>query len=74
LEYATECPVNIIEDEINMGDQDDLPLEQHEGLQSSSLHKENQSMKQLEEDVKDIRRWMLRSAEEAVNKEKLDKG
>jgi hypothetical protein len=49
LESATEWPANVTRDEINMGYQDDTPIEHHAGLHSSSLHKENQSMKQLEE-------------------------
>jgi hypothetical protein len=57
-----------------MGYQDDTPIDKHEELQSSRLHKENQLMKQLEEAVEEIRRLMLRSVEEVVSKEKLDKG
>jgi hypothetical protein len=74
LESAAEWPVNVTRDESSMGDQDDLPIEQHEELQPSRLHKENQSMKQLEEVIEEIRRLMLRSAEEVVSKEKLDRG
>jgi hypothetical protein len=73
LESAAEWPVSITRDERSMGDQDDLPIEKHEELQPSRLHKRNQPMKQLEEAIEEIRRLMLRSAEEAVNKEKLDR-
>jgi hypothetical protein len=38
------------------------------------MHKENQLMKKLEESIDEIRRLMLRSTEEAVSKEKLDRG
>jgi hypothetical protein len=42
LESAAEWPVSVTGDEGSMGDQDDLPLDQHEELQPSRLHKENQ--------------------------------
>jgi hypothetical protein len=41
LESVAEWPVNVTGDEGSMGDQDDLPLEKHEELQLSRLHKEN---------------------------------
>jgi hypothetical protein len=61
LESAAEWPVNVTRDESSMGDQDDLPLEKHEELQPSRLHKENQPMKQLEEVIQEIRELMLKS-------------
>jgi hypothetical protein len=38
-----------------VGGQDDLPIEKHEELQPSRLHKENQTMKQLEEVIQEIK-------------------
>jgi hypothetical protein len=73
LESATKWPFNITKDGRSVGNQDNLPIEKHEELQPSRLHKRNQSMKQLEEAVKEIRRLMLSSVEEVVNKEKLDR-
>jgi hypothetical protein len=70
LESAAEWPIRVTRDESCMGDQDDRPIEQHEELQPSRLHERNQPMEQLEEVVEEIRRLMLRSAEEAVSKEK----
>jgi ABC-type xylose transport system substrate-binding protein len=40
LESAAKWPVSVTEDESNMGYQDDLPLEKHEDLQPSRLHKD----------------------------------
>jgi hypothetical protein len=73
LEFATVWPVDITRDESGMGDQNDLPMEQHEDLQSRRLHKLKQPMKQLEEAIEEIRELMLRSAEEVVIKGKLDR-
>jgi len=48
-EFAAKWPVNVTRDERNMGDLDDLPLEQHEEFQPSRLHKKSQPIEQLEE-------------------------
>jgi hypothetical protein len=74
LESVAEWPVNITRDESSVGGQDDLPIEKHEELQSNGLHKENQLMKQLEEVIHEIRELMLRSAEEVVSKENMERG
>jgi hypothetical protein len=42
-------------------------------VQQRRLHKENQPLEQLEEVIEEIRRLMLRSAQEEVSKEKLSR-
>jgi hypothetical protein len=56
-----------IDEENNMGDQVDLPICREE-MQPRRLHKENQPWEQLEEVIEGIRRLMLKSVAESVNK------
>jgi hypothetical protein len=72
LESTAEWPISITRDGSSVGDHGDPPIEKHEELQPSRLHKVNQHMEQLEESVEEIWRLMLRSVEEAVSKEKMD--
>jgi hypothetical protein len=74
LESTAEWPVSVTRDERSMGVQDDLSIEKHEELQPNRLHKENQSMKQLEEVIREISEMMLKSVEEVVRKKKMDRG
>jgi hypothetical protein len=55
-----------------MGDQDNIPTGK-EDLQLRRLHKNSQPLEQLDRVIEEIRRLMLRSAEE-VNKGKLNRG
>jgi hypothetical protein len=57
-----------------VGDRDDLPLEHHGELQVTRLHDRIQLGEQLEESIEEIRRLMVKSKEEVVHKEKLDRG
>jgi hypothetical protein len=43
-------------------------------VQQRRLHKENQPIKQLDRVIEEIRRLMLRSAQEVVSKRKLNRG
>jgi hypothetical protein len=43
-------------------------------VQQRRLHKENQPLEQLDRVIEEIREMMVRSAEEAVSKEKLNRG
>jgi hypothetical protein len=52
----------------NMGDQVDPPTNKEE-LQPRRLHKKSQPLEQLDRVIEEIRKLMLRSAQEAVNKE-----
>jgi hypothetical protein len=73
VEAAAEWKAKATRDEEdNLGDQCDLPIDKEE-VQQASLQKESQPMEQLDEVVEEIRKLMLGSAEEAVSKEKLDK-
>jgi hypothetical protein len=56
-----------------MGDQDDLPFDQQKKVQQRRLHKESQPVDKLDRVIEEIRRLMLRSAQEVVSKEKLDR-
>jgi hypothetical protein len=53
--------------ENRMGDRIDLPICREE-VQPRRLHKENQQLEQLDEEVEEIRKMMLRSAAESVSK------
>jgi hypothetical protein len=57
-----------------MGDQVDLPFDQHEEMQQSRLHEGSQPVDQLEEMIEEIRRLILISLQEFVNKERLNRG
>jgi hypothetical protein len=59
--------------ENHMGDRVDLPIDKEE-VQPRRLHKENQPLEQLDKEIEEIRRMMLRSVQEAINKEKLNRG
>jgi hypothetical protein len=58
----------------SMGDQVDMPFDQHEEVQQIRLHKESRPTKQLEEMIEEIRSLMLRSTHEVVSKERLNRG
>jgi hypothetical protein len=53
-------------------DQVDLSINE-EAVQRSRVHKESQPLEQLDREIEEIRRLMLRSAQEAVNKGRLRK-
>jgi hypothetical protein len=74
LESATGWQASVTREENNMGDHDDLPFGQQKKVKQRRLHKENQPVEQLDMVIEEIRRLMARSAEEAVNKEKLNIG
>jgi hypothetical protein len=57
--------------ENHKGDQVDLPINE-EGVQWSRLHKESQPLEQLDREIEEIKRLMLRSARTA-SKEKLNR-
>jgi hypothetical protein len=62
-------------DEDNMRDQVDLPIDKYgeEEVQQRRLHKKSQPLEQLDRVIEEIRKLMLRSAEETVSKEKLSR-
>jgi hypothetical protein len=62
-------------DEDNMGDQVDLLIDKYgeEEVQQRRLHKKSQPLEQLDEVIEEIRKMMLRSVEETINKEKLSR-
>jgi len=73
LNFAAQWQVNTtIDGENHKGGRVDLPIDKEE-VQSMRLHKENQKLEQLDEVIDNIRRLMLRSVQEAVNKEKLSR-
>jgi hypothetical protein len=53
------------------GDQVNLPINE-EGVQRSRVHKENQPSKKLDMEIEEIRRLMLRSAQESFSRNKLN--
>jgi hypothetical protein len=55
-----------------MGDQVDLPFDQHEEMQQRSLQRRSQPADQLEEVIEEIRELMLRSTQEVVSKEEAE--
>jgi hypothetical protein len=57
-----------------MGDQDDLPLDQHEEVQTRKTAKEPTNGDQLEEVIEEIRELMLKSTEEVVSRRRLNRG
>jgi hypothetical protein len=70
---AAEWPTKVTRDEENnMGGRCDLPIDKEE-VQQVSLQKKSQPMEQLDEVIEEIRKLMLRSAIEAVSKEKMDR-
>jgi hypothetical protein len=74
LESAAEWQLNATrEEEDGMGDLVDLPICREE-VQWSRLQKESQPWEQLDEEIEEIRRLMLRSAIETASKEKLSRG
>jgi hypothetical protein len=69
MNFAAEWQVKATRDgENHKGDRVDLPIDKKE-LQPRRLHKINQPLEQLEEVIEEIRRLMLRSAQESVSKE-----
>jgi hypothetical protein len=58
--------------ENNKGDQDDPPIDKEE-LQQNMKHKESQPLEQLDREIEEIRRLMLRSATETASEEKLSR-
>ena len=74
MEAATEWKTKVTRDEEdNLGDQSDSPIDKEE-VQQNSLQKKIQSMEQLNEVIDEIRKLTLGLAEEVVNKEKMVKG
>jgi hypothetical protein len=74
LESAAEWKIKATRDEEdNMGGLIDLPICREE-VQPRRLHQESQPLEQLEEVIEEIKRLMLRSAQEFVSKEKLNRG
>jgi hypothetical protein len=57
-----------------MGDQVDLPFDQHKEIQPRRLHEGRQVVDQLEEIIEEIRRLTLRSSQEVVSRRKLNIG
>jgi hypothetical protein len=73
VEAATEWKNKVTRDEEdNLGDQSDSPIDKEE-VQQDSLQKKIQSMEQLNEVIDEIRKLMLGLAEEVINKEKINK-
>ena len=76
LKFATEWKLSATRgDEDNMRDQVGLSIDKYgeEEVQQKRLHKKSQPQEQLEEAIEEIRKLMLRSAEETVSKEKLNR-
>jgi hypothetical protein len=72
LESAAEWPLSATKrDKDSRGDRADLPIEETE-VQQRRLHKESQPLEQLDRVIEKIRRLMLRSAQEAVSRRKLN--
>jgi hypothetical protein len=74
LESAVEWKFSAIGDQGSMGDQVDLPIDKEEVQQGSLHERRSQSVEKLEEVIEEIRRRMLRSAQEAFNKRRLNRG
>jgi hypothetical protein len=73
LESAVEWPLSATKrDKDSRGDRADLPIEKTE-VQQRRLHTKSQPLEQLDEVIEEIRRLMLRSAQEAVSKGKLSR-
>jgi hypothetical protein len=73
LESATEWQAKATGYEDIMRDQVDLPFDQHKEMQLSKLHEGIQLVDQLE-DIIEIRRLMLRSSQEAINRRNMNIG
>jgi hypothetical protein len=65
LNFAAEWQVEATEEENSMGDLVDLPICREE-VQPRRLQKESQPWEQLDEIIEEIRRLMIRSAEETA--------
>jgi hypothetical protein len=63
---------NSTREENDMGGQDDLPTDKEE-LQPRRLHKKSQPLEQLDRVIEEIRKLMLRSVQEVVNKGELNR-
>jgi hypothetical protein len=76
LKYAAEWKFSITGEEDSMRGQYNLSFhQQKEEMQQNNLHEgRSQPAKQLDRVIEQIKRLMLRSAQEAVSKEKLKKG
>jgi hypothetical protein len=76
LKFAAEWKLSATRgDEDNMRDQVGLSIDKYgeEEVQQKRLHKKSQPQEQLEEVIEEIKKLMLRSAEETVSKEKLNR-
>jgi hypothetical protein len=74
LKFAAEWKTSATRgDGDNMRDQVDLPIDKYgeEEVHQRRLHKNIQPLEQLDRVIEEIRKLMLRSAEETVSKEKL---
>jgi hypothetical protein len=74
LNFAAEWQAKATEEENSMGDLVDLPTDKDEEVQPRRLHKESQTLDQLDEVIEKIRRLMLRSAAETASEEELSRG
>jgi hypothetical protein len=64
---------NSTEEENNMRDQDDLPIDKEE-VQHKRMHEGIQPIEQLDRVIKEIRKMMVRSGEDIVSMRKLNRG
>jgi hypothetical protein len=63
LNFAAEWTLSATEDEEDdMGDHDDLPICREE-MQPRRLHTQSQPWEQLDEEIEQVRRLMLKSAQ-----------
>jgi hypothetical protein len=72
LEFAAERQADATEEENDMGDRADLPIDKKKVLQRG-LHKKSQPLEKLDGVIEEIRKLMLRSIE-SVSKEDLNIG
>jgi hypothetical protein len=73
MNFAVEWTLSATEDEEDsMGDHGDLPICRKK-LQQRRLHEQSQPGQQLDEVIEQIRRLMLKSAQETASNEKLSR-
>jgi len=73
MNFVARLQVEAIEEKDSLGDWDDLPICKEE-VQWSMMQKERHPWEQLDEEIENIRRLMLRLAAETASEEELCRG
>jgi hypothetical protein len=74
MESPAEWPSGATKEENNKGDLVDPPTDKKKELQSRRLHKKSHPLEKLDMMIEEIRKMMLRSAQEAVSIGNLSRG